>query len=109
MSNFNIITSERYEGIFKALANPHRLEIFIRLTSGGSGGIDCCPADRPFRFAGDPGNNLGNALSTVSHHLKELFRAGLTRTRRQGQRIECRVDHEILNTVSAFFNPATPQ
>jgi len=40
----------------------------------------------------------------VSHHLKELHRAGLIRSKRQGQRIECWVDPEVLNSLSHFFN-----
>jgi ArsR family transcriptional regulator, arsenate/arsenite/antimonite-responsive transcriptional repressor len=106
MSKLDTITSERYVEIFKALSNPHRLKIFMRLTSCGSQGIACCAADKAFECVGDLGNNLGIAPSTVSHHLKELYRAGLIRTRRQGQRIECWVDPEILGTLSNFFNPS---
>ena len=93
--------------MFKALSNRHRLKIFMRLTSCGSGGIACCSADKTSECVGDLGNNLGIAPSTVSHHLKELYRAGLIKTRRQGQHIECSVDPEILETLSGFFNPST--
>lgn len=106
MSKLSIIKAERYVEIFKALSNPHRLKIFMRLTSCGPEGIACCAADKAFECVGDLGNNLGIAPSTVSHHLKELYRAGLIKTRRQGQRIECRVDPEILSTLSGFFDPS---
>ena len=106
MSKLNTITAERYTEMFKALSNPHRLKIFMRLTSCGSQGIACCAADNVCECVGDLGNNLGIAPSTLSHHLKELYRAGLIRTRGQGQRIECRVDPEILSTLSDFFNPS---
>ena len=106
MSKLNTITTDRYAEMFKALSNPHRLKIFMRLTSCGSGGIACCAADKAYECVGDLGNNLGIAPSTVSHHLKELYRAGLIKTRRQGQHIECWVDPEILSTLSGFFNPS---
>jgi len=92
-----------YADMFKALSNPHRLKIFLRLASCGTGGI-ACKTDSACECVGDLGSNLGIAPSTVSHHLKELHRAGLIRSRRQGQRIECWVDPEVLNSLTHFFN-----
>jgi ArsR family transcriptional regulator len=89
--------------MFKALSNNHRLKIFLRLASCGTGGIACKTA-QACECVGDLGSNLGIAPSTVSHHLKELHRAGLIRSRRQGQRIECWVDPEVLNSLSQFFD-----
>jgi len=89
--------------MFKALSTTHRLKIFLRLASCGTGGI-ACKTEQACECVGDLGCNLGIAPSTVSHHLKELHRAGLIRSRRQGQRIECWVDPEVLNSLSHFFN-----
>ena len=97
---------ERYAEMFKALSNPHRLKIFTRLACCGTDGVACCATDRAFECVGDLGSNLGIAPSTVSHHLKELYRAGLIKTRRQGQRIECWVDPDIIQSLSDFFRPA---
>ena len=94
---------DRYADMFKALSNPHRLKIFLRLASCGTEGI-ACKTDQVCECVGDLGSNLSIAPSTVSHHLKELHRAGLIRSRRQGQRIECWVDPEVLNSLSHFFN-----
>ena len=101
-----MLSDSRYADVFKALSNPHRLKIFMRLAGCGSGGGLCCADDKVRECVGDLGSNLGIAPSTVSHHLKELYRAGLIRTKRQGQRIECRADPEILEDLAQFFNAA---
>ena len=94
---------DRHADMFKALSNPHRLKIFLRLASCGTGGI-ACQTDQACECVGDLGSNLNIAASTVSHHLKELHNAGLIKTRRQGQRIECWVDPGVLDSLSQFFN-----
>lgn len=95
--------SEKLADIFKALCNPNRLEIFQKLAN-------CCKPGtigilNPPRTAcvGELGQDLGIVPSTVSHHIKELKRAGLIRTRRRGQNIECWVDPEILDELKNFF------
>ena len=47
--------------------------------------------------------DLGIAPSTVSHHLKELCRAGLTKMKERGQAIEWWVDSRTLDSLAAFF------
>jgi ArsR family transcriptional regulator len=47
---------------------------------------------------------LGIVPSTVSHHIKELRRAGLIRMERRGQKIECWVDPEVLKELAGFFS-----
>ena len=54
--------------------------------------------------AGEVGEGLGIAPSTVSHHLKELRRAGLIKVEKRGQRAECWVDPEILAELAEFFD-----
>lgn len=108
MSNIKIYNTEKYVDVFKALSNTHRLKIFMRLTFCGQEGIACCSSDKPNECVGDLVSDLGIAPSTVSHHLKELYRAGLIKTRRQGQRIECSANLDILKDLSDFFNPSAP-
>lgn len=88
--------------MFKALSNRHRLKIFMRLAHCGEDGIACKPGST-CECVGDVGNNMGIAPSTLSHHLKELYRAGLIKTRRNGQRIECWVDQSTLEMLAGFF------
>ncbi|MEJ2694999.1 MAG: metalloregulator ArsR/SmtB family transcription factor, partial [Candidatus Thiodiazotropha sp.] len=56
--------------MFKALGNDHRLEIFHRLAG-------CCDLGDVGYYVGQLGEGLNIAPSTLSHHLKELHRAGL--------------------------------
>ncbi len=105
MSKHRTLSNAQYADIFKALSNPHRLKIFMHLAGCGSDKGLCCTDDTARECVGDLGCNLGIAPSTVSHHMKELYRAGLIKTRRQGQRIECHVDPAILEVLSQFFNP----
>ncbi len=55
---------------------------------------------------GDMGEGMGIATSTLSHHIKELRRAGLIRMQRSGQRVECWVDPQTLRDLSEFFSSA---
>ncbi|MGD0856857.1 MAG: metalloregulator ArsR/SmtB family transcription factor [Dehalococcoidia bacterium] len=99
---------QRYADIFKALSNPHRLKIFMRLAYCGPEGQLCCSNDKICECVGELGSTLGIAPSTVSHHLKELYRAGLIKMSRNGQRIDCSIDPEIIKALEDFFKPAVP-
>ena len=85
--------------IFRALANPQRLAIFERLRAatlccieGASGDMCVCDVAAGSRLA----------LSTVSHHLKELREAGLIRCERRGQLVYCSTNPEALAEVERF-------
>ncbi len=91
--------------IFKALSNPHRLEIFHLLTSCCTPGT-LCPLDSATSLCvGELGESLNIAPSTLSHHIKELNRAGLVRLERDGKRVQCSADPEILQSLALFFKP----
>ena len=106
MSNYSIDIQKRAE-MFKALGNPHRLAIFQRLTTCCVPGT-VCAVDDAIRFTvGEIGEELEIAPSTVSHHLKELHRAGLIQSRRNGKNIECWIEPELLEQLSGFFNLKT--
>jgi len=55
------------------------------------------------RCVGDLAGELDIAPSTVSHHIKELTRAGLIATGRSGREIRCWVEPEVLHELSEFF------
>lgn len=74
----------RMSAAFKALSNETRLGVFeqIRLGHGQAvldekKGLPVCSV----------ASNFNIALSTISHHIKELRNAGLIRCDRQGQTI----------------------
>ncbi|MEE8396619.1 MAG: metalloregulator ArsR/SmtB family transcription factor [bacterium] len=107
MSNFRKeIDVGRFAETFKALSNPHRLEIFLTLAA-------CCAPGSSFdnpavlqKCVGELGEGLGIAPSTVSHHIKELRQAGLIRVERRGQNLNCWVESETLRALEHFFAPA---
>jgi ArsR family transcriptional regulator len=102
MSNYRNIELEQYAGIFKALSNPHRLSIFMRLATCCSPGA-ACENNEICECVGELSKNLSIAPSTVSHHIKELNRASLISLRRRGQNIECSVSPDTLDKLSTFF------
>ncbi len=102
MSKYLTHDAEQLADLFKALANPHRLKIFIGLARCCRPGQACAPSLRA--CVGDLGDGLELAPSTVSHHLKELRRAGLIHMKRAGQHVECWADPEALERLADFFS-----
>jgi len=97
--------NERYADMFKALSNAHRLALFNRLMSCCTPGTKCSP-DEAVRFnVGELGDGLDIAPSTLSHHMKELKRAGLVCMARRGKHVECWVEPEVLAELGKFFTP----
>jgi len=109
MSNYQDKDIQEFAEIFKALSNPNRLKIFLRLVS-------CCQPGNPATIkegvaelegcacVGDLGQDLGIVPSTISHHIKELRQAGLIRMERNGQKIECSMDPDALEAIQGFFS-----
>ena len=103
MSNY--LTDQELERIaeqLKALAHPHRLRLFLRLASSLPTGASCSTGDKC--CVGDLGSDLDVTAPTVSHHLKELRRAGLVHVERRGRHIECWVERETLDRMRSFFD-----
>lgn len=94
---------------FKALSNPHRLALFRRLTTCCPPGTACSPEEAVRYSVGQLGEGLDIAPSTLSHHLKELHRAGLVQMARRGRQVECWVEPDTLEQLAAFFGGLTPQ
>lgn len=89
--------------MFKALSNPNRLQIFRNLTQCCQPGTVCSTEEVEVRCVGDLGAELSVAASTLSHHIKELHRAGLINMRRNGQHVECWIDPQTLDNLASFF------
>ena len=96
MSNIQIDELNHFAEGFKALSNPNRLHLFLRLVSCCPPGTECISDAEGQRCVGELGQNLEIDPSTVSHHLKELRRSGLLRMERRGKNIICWVDREMV-------------
>jgi len=103
MSKYRNMDIKRLTGMFKALSNPNRLRIFLRLVSCCENGN--CPelGDGACSCVGEIGESLAISNSTLSHHLKELHRSGLICMERRGQNVVCWVDPKVLEIPAEFF------
>jgi ArsR family transcriptional regulator len=98
MSKYRSVDAEACAAAFKALGNPHRLKMLVGLMQR------CCPGSATQGCCvGKLGKGIGISASTLSHHVAELGRAGLLRTRRKGRAIECRVNPEMLESLAALL------
>ena len=103
MSNYSIEEIRKFAEMFKALSNPNRLDIFLRLVSCCPPGTKCSSEAEARRFVGELGEELDITLSTVSHHIKELRHAGLIRVERRGKNIECWVDEQAVSELAELL------
>ncbi|HEX7472714.1 MAG TPA: metalloregulator ArsR/SmtB family transcription factor [Candidatus Limnocylindrales bacterium] len=87
--------------VFRALSDPTRLAIYelVRTVSPEEGQT----ARELENSVSQIAKGFDLSLSTVSHHLKELRRAGLITCERRGQFVYCRTDTRILAELEAFI------
>jgi DNA-binding transcriptional ArsR family regulator len=95
--------------IFRALSNPNRLRIFLRLISCCPPGTTCSTDVALRQCFGELCDGLEIDPSTVSHHVRELRQSGLIRTERRGKNLLCWVDPETViaaaNLLTGFSLP----
>lgn len=103
MSNYRN-NDQLLSAAFKALANPNRLAIFRRLLGCCQPGDRCPVGDCMKLVVGELGKDMNIAPSTLSHHLKELNRAGIIVMQRKGQFVECWVETEMIQALTGFLN-----
>lgn len=87
MSESKIVTA------LAALAHQHRLRIFRLLVKQG-------PAGMP---AGQIADRVGISATNMSFHLKELDRAGLLRSTRQGRFIRYAIDVDGMRQLLTYL------
>jgi len=88
--------------IFKALSDPNRLAILRRIRRECPRG---CRIDRweESQSVSAIARQFDLALSTVSHHLKELRNAGLILCRKRGQWVYCAPNRKALQMIARFL------
>jgi ArsR family transcriptional regulator, arsenate/arsenite/antimonite-responsive transcriptional repressor len=83
------LTAKQFELIAKALADPRRMQLLEVIA-----GEEECPCQRLRQ-------EFPVSKATISHHLKELVRAGLIEAWREGQFLNCEVRRDMLEAYTA--------
>jgi len=79
----------QFELVAKALADPRRVAVLEAIADE-----ECC-ACQHLR------EQFPVSKATISHHIKELVRAGVIEARREGQYLHCLVRREVLEAYAA--------
>jgi DNA-binding transcriptional ArsR family regulator len=91
----SVMTEERLDATFAALANPTRRAILVRLAAGKA---NVNQLAEPFQLS----------LPAISKHLKVLERAGLVTRGQHAQYRPCSLDAQPLEEVSAWAEQYRP-
>ena len=108
MSKCSGLNLEQMAESFKALSNPNRLQIFQRLLNCCEPGTLCSVDELKGYCVSELGEDLSVAPSTLSHHIKELQRAGLIKTQRRGKNVDCFVEPNKVQLLKEFFAAEEP-
>jgi ArsR family transcriptional regulator len=83
------LTDKQFELIAKALADPRRMQVLEVIA-----GEKECPCQRLRE-------EFPISKATISHHIKELVRAGLIEAHKDGQFLHCEVRRDVLEAYTA--------
>ncbi len=83
------LSGRQFELVAKALADPRRMALLESIAAETE-----CPCQR-LR------DQFPVSKATISHHIKELVRAGLVDARREGQYLHCEVRRDVLAAYTA--------
>jgi ArsR family transcriptional regulator, arsenate/arsenite/antimonite-responsive transcriptional repressor len=83
-----LVATPEHVDALKALAHPGRLDVFFTLVKARS--------ELP---VGDIQDALGIPAPTLSHHINQLRRAGLVKTRRQERFVLCSIDTTMVTDL----------
>jgi ArsR family transcriptional regulator, arsenate/arsenite/antimonite-responsive transcriptional repressor len=83
------LTDKQFELIAKALADPRRMQLLEVIA-----GEEECACQRLRE-------EFPISKATISHHIKELVRAGLVDAHKDGQFLHCEVRRDVLEAYTA--------
>jgi ArsR family transcriptional regulator, arsenate/arsenite/antimonite-responsive transcriptional repressor len=83
------LTGKQFDLIAKALADPRRMQVLEVIA-----GEEECACQRLRE-------EFPISKATISHHIKELVRAGLIDAHKDGQFLHCEVRREVLEAYTA--------
>jgi ArsR family transcriptional regulator len=83
------LSEKQFELIAKALADPRRMAVLEVIA-----GERECPCQKLRE-------EFPVSKATISHHIKELVRAGLVESHRDGQYLHCEVRRDVLEAYTA--------
>jgi ArsR family transcriptional regulator len=83
------LTDKQFDLIAKALADPRRMAVLEVIA--GERECACTKLREEFPVS----------KATISHHIKELVRAGLVDAHRDGQYLQCEVRREVVEAYTA--------
>jgi ArsR family transcriptional regulator len=83
------LTDTQFDLIAKALSDPRRMQVLEVIA-----GEEECPCQRLRE-------EFPVSKATISHHIKELVRAGLVEAHRDGQFLHCEIRREVLEAYAA--------
>ncbi len=83
------LTDKQFDLIAKALADPRRMAVLEVIA--GERECACTKLREEFPVS----------KATISHHIKELVRAGLVESHREGQYLQCEVRRDVLEAYTA--------
>lgn len=96
---------DRLARMFRALANPNRLRLFLNLLEESK--LDLAKGRMHDCFLVKLLAGLDLGAPTVSHHVKELADAGLIHTEREGKQLICSIDPDGLAALRAALTVAS--
>jgi ArsR family transcriptional regulator len=83
------LSADQFVMIAKALADPRRVALLEAIARND----EECPCQRLCR-------DFPVSKATISHHIRELVRAGLVDARREGQYLNCQVRRDMLEAYT---------
>jgi ArsR family transcriptional regulator len=83
------LSADQFASIAKALADPRRVALLEAIARND----DECPCQRLCQ-------DFPVSKATISHHIRELVRAGLVDARRDGQFLNCQIRRDMLEAYT---------